>query len=535
MEFSTDITTILKDGEEQLTFYLNKPNKRGWGVVYLRLRIGSYVLRLSTTVRVKLQYWSFKEGRIILPLYLSDLERKIHEIADEKLKSVKSFVLSNFFIYFCNVESAQPTNIKINAFKKVIVKFLNHNHMSNKNKESLSLLLIKECHKINNEKTQKNVLGIVSNFKRFLQSSGIADSIESVNQKTMRQYLSWLQDPKNGVSVARGKNCINYIFKLLRGIDNANGFDFQIDRRIIEGYKEIRSMEERRKNAIALTEEEIVKLASLKLEGRLAVARDIFLLQCYCGFRFEDLSRLLDSKNLKAVKGISYAVFETQKKDITSQTPLNHTKYYPQAYEIYKRYQDKSPYTDKQHDIYNKAIKEVAELAQLDREIVITSTKGLTKTKETVKVYEKISSHDGRHTFITNCIRYKNIAPSVLKNISGHADIKLIETVYCNLETEDRINAVHNVGGEDKSLIDYKSLGISGEMEAKSVLSFLGVEFDNSLGFEELVRLIKERQYYIADNYGIDIRILKDIYNLTLPISIRVRALKSLLRGILSE
>lgn len=74
---------------------------------------------------------------------------------------------------------------------------------------------------------------------------------------------------------------------------------------------------------------------------------------------------------------------------------------------------------------------------------------------------------------------------------------------------------------------------IKGIAEAKSVLTYLGIEFDNSLGFEELVNLISDRQYYIADNYGIDIKILKDIYNLNLPLISRVRALKSLLRGIL--
>ena len=319
-----------------------------------------------------------------------------------------------------------------------------------------------------------------------------------------------------------------------------------MDRKIVKNYKEPRSMEERRKNHIALTEEEIQRLANLRLDNnRLEVARDIFLLQCYCGFRFEDLSLLLDGKNLKESEGWKYVDFETQKKDIPSHTPLNHPNYYPQAYEIYEKYVNNSPYTDKHHDKYNKALREVAELAKLDREFTVTSTKGKSKSKKTYKIYEKISSHDGRHTFITNCIRYKGVDPNVLKSITGHADTKLIETVYCNLHEDDKLSVLLNVRMGEKfddvvtspkvestSSCNY---GIEGVREAQSVLTYLGVGYGESMNFEELVNLIKDRQYWIADNCGMSVKILKEIYNISLPIKKRVRALQSLIGELMTE
>ena len=549
MEFSNDSIALFSEGGEQLTFYLNKPNKRGWGVVYLRLRIGSLVLRLSTSIKVKDLYWNVDEGRIILPSHLYGIDLKLHDNADKMLKDIKNHIMDLVFskILFNSATSEDATTYFFNDSAKDIYNDLK-GHISNlinnkkmkqsKRNVSLTLLLGREAYKLSNPKTQKNVLGIISNFKTFLGASNIDDSIESANQVTMRKYLAWLQDEKNNIGIARGRNCINYIFKLLRGVENASGCDFRLDRKIVEDYKEIRSMEERRKNSIALTEEELNKLASLELEGRLEVARDIFLLQCYCGFRFEDLSLLLDSKNLRVVDGVSYSVFKTQKKDITSQTPLNHNGYYPQAFEIYKRYCDNPPYSDKQHDLYNKAIRKVARLARLDREIIVTSTIGMVKSKRAYKVHEVISSHDGRHTFLTNCIRYKGIELNILKNISGHADTKLIETVYCNLEAEDKIKAVHNVGKENnepKTISKNETeLGISGEREAKSVLQYLGVKYDDSLCFEDLIELIKDRQYYIADNYGIPIDLLKNVYNLNMPISKRVLCLRSLLSGLVA-
>lgn len=536
MEFCKErVSDLFREGEECLSFYLNKPNRKGWGVVYLRLRVGADLLRLSTGVKVRADYWSKEEGRIILPPYLSDINSTVHERADDILRKVKEFVFSKDFYIFAML--AGQSQIEINAsIREAIIKFLKRANMVNNKKNILiSSLLYKEVEKIANEKTRKNVEGILSNFKKFLKSEGLADSVEVINQKTMRRYLAWLKDSANGIGIARGKNCLNYIFKLLRDIEESNELEFEIDSKIAKNYKESRSMSERVQNCFALSNEEVEKLKDLELEGRLATVRDIFLLQCYCGCRFEDLGLLLDSKNLREIDDVKYSVFTTQKKGITSQTPLNHPSYFPEALALYERYVDRPPFNDKQHNTYNSALKKIAKMAGLDREIIHTSTKGTAKTKRNVKLYEKISSHVGRHTFITNCKRYKKIDPNHVALITGHSDIRLIESIYCNLQEEDKINMVHNAGEvsvrAESNPIPSNNI-VNGEREAKSVLTYLGVDFDDSLDFEGLVRLIEQRQYSINDRYGVPITLLKDIYNLHLPISKRVKALNAVLDGL---
>lgn len=474
----------------------------------------------------------------MLPLQSHSIDYKLHENAEQVLRNVKDLVMSEIFSYFA-VLTGQPCFEIINALKGAIYKRLNNynvaNQRINKHNTSVIMLLKEVVCKMDNEKTQKNVLGIVSNFERFLKEAKIADSVVSICQATMRQYRDWLVS-ESGVSNKRGKQCLEYLFNLLTKIEWSKGIEFDINKSKILPISETRSMTERSNNSIALTEEEVKAIETVDLPTeRLRIARDIFLLQCYCGFRFEDLSRLLDKNNIKERKGFVYSVFETQKKNIISHTPLNNPQFFPQAYEIFKRYVGNSPYTDKQHNIYNKAIKEIAKRANLDREITYTFTRGGKKLSEAVKVYDKIASHCARHTFITNCIRYKHITPKDLKHITGHSDTKMIESVYCNLKEEDKIDALNNVVTTNNNTLSVTHVesDIKGIAEAKSVLTYLGIEFDNSLGFEELVNLISDRQYYIADNYGIDIKILKDIYNLNLPLISRVRALKSLLRGIL--
>ncbi|MDE6255467.1 MAG: hypothetical protein K2M39_04670, partial [Muribaculaceae bacterium] len=472
-----NLINLFREGEEQLTFYLNKPNRKGWGVVYVRLRVGSALLRMSTGLKVKACYWNKEEGRIILPIHLSEMDIKLHKAVENTLITLKELFFSNLFDNFALL-GGLTTQELINALKRAILTNIIPTKMKNKQNIALTLLLLREVEKIDRETTRATVRGMVSNFKRFLESAKIPDSLESVNQDTMGRYLMWLTDRENKISISRAKNCLNYIFKLLRNISRRYGYKFELDSTIVKDLKETRSTEERRNNSYALTQEEINKLKSLKLEGRLEDVRNIFLLQCYCGFRFGDLPLVLDSKNLREIEGIKYAVFMTTKKGITSQTPLNHPAYFPEALEIYERYVDRPPFNSKQTALYNRALKRIAKLANLDKELTITSTGG-GKKKDTVKLYDDISSHTGRHTFITNCVRYKNIDSNTLKNITGHADIRQIESTYTNLQEEDKINMVHNVEGQITATETKERSGnktdLAGVREAKSVLTYLDV------------------------------------------------------------
>ncbi len=49
-------------------------------------------------------------------------------------------------------------------------------------------------------------------------------------------------------------------------------------------YKKIKVAAENDKDIIALTEEQVNKIESLDLNERLDKVRDLFLLECYCGF-----------------------------------------------------------------------------------------------------------------------------------------------------------------------------------------------------------------------------------------------------------
>lgn len=66
-------------------------------------------------------------------------------------------------------------------------------------------------------------------------------------------------------------------------------------------------------------------------------------------------------------------------------------------------------------------MKEAAELAGLDREIVETYFIGTQRHEEIHKFYETISCHDGRRTFVC-CSLALGVTPSVVMSCTGHAD-----------------------------------------------------------------------------------------------------------------
>ena len=253
-------------------------------------------------------------------------------------------------------------------------------------------------------------------------------------------------------------------------------------------------------DGIALTEEEIKKLQGLKLNKDLSEVRDIFLIQCFCGCRVEDLPLLLSSEHIKEDdNGEIYSTFKTQKMGITSITPLN--TLYPECWDIVERYIDNCPVvTRSDRQRYNQKLKELFKEGGLGREITYIGQRGKEKYTEVNKLYEVISSHCGRHTFITNCIRLKGLTPDKIKLITGHSDTKIIETVYSNLTKEDNKEVLRSAismgldrGVSNSSPVDF----------VKWLVKVLGIEVkNNSISLPQMIDMLAHKKREIIQKYG---------------------------------
>jgi len=161
---------------------------------------------------------------------------------------------------------------------------------------------------------------------------------------------------------------------------------------------------------VYLNEDELQKLkdCDLSKNHHLDRVRDWFLLLCWTGCRFSDLSKITKTD----IKD-KFITFRQQKTNAKVTIPLH-----PIVLDILKKYDFEmpSPITNQK---FNDYIKEVSQLAGIDEKETFTRTSGGKLVNETKPKFELITSHTGRRSFCTNM--YKRGLPTLMiMSISGH-------------------------------------------------------------------------------------------------------------------
>lgn len=175
-------------------------------------------------------------------------------------------------------------------------------------------------------------------------------------------------------------------------------------------YKSFRSISEP-SDSVALDEEELSRVArcNLRRHPRLEKVRDIFLVCCWTGLRFSDISRL-GKVNIIDGKFINIRQSKTDKPVVI---PIH-----PVVSEIWERYGNGLPRVISNQK-FNEYVKSVCKAARIRTSVQKSITKG---GKRTTTVYEKwqlVSSHTARRSFASNL--YRSGFPSIsIMQITGH-------------------------------------------------------------------------------------------------------------------
>ena len=167
-------------------------------------------------------------------------------------------------------------------------------------------------------------------------------------------------------------------------------------------------------DSVYLNDEELNRLYALDLtkDQRLERVRDVFLIGCYSGLRWSDFSQLKPSNIKKDDKGTFLSV-DTRKTGKRVAVPLN-----PNALAILAKYGNILP-EPISNQKFNKYLKELAKLAELNTVESIGQTIG---GKRTVKLYEKwelVRTHTARRSFATNAY-LAGIPPVSIMMVTGH-------------------------------------------------------------------------------------------------------------------
>ena len=173
-----------------------------------------------------------------------------------------------------------------------------------------------------------------------------------------------------------------------------------------------------RKKAVSYLEwDELMAFYNVELPKNLARIRDEFCFCCFTGLRFSDISKIKQSDIhddllfVVATKTRTALSINLNKysKAILQRANNNQSDVY-----VFRRYQP---------SYYNEQVREIAKICNLDRKINVTYFKGNNRYDETYPLYEVISSHCARRTFVVTSMRL-GIPSEVIMKWTGHSRLE---------------------------------------------------------------------------------------------------------------
>lgn len=186
-------------------------------------------------------------------------------------------------------------------------------------------------------------------------------------------------------------------------------------------------------DTIALTVEELRRVRDLDLTKapRLERSRDLFLLQCYTGMRYGDLSRLEPRHFDDTAKLIRYT---TQKNDTPCIVPI--TKPLAVLLERYPSRLFEFP-SDVKQNVY---IKEVAARADMKQSVSVSQWVNGKRVEGVFRRDELVTTHVARRTFVTTSLRF-GVPEAVISAVTGHAAKGMLQQHYVKFD-EDGIRDI---------------------------------------------------------------------------------------------
>lgn len=185
---------------------------------------------------------------------------------------------------------------------------------------------------------------------------------------------------------------------------------------------------------LSLSWEEVQKIEAYKAPNEeLALAQDLFLISCYTGLRWQNVSKIKEH-NIVEKKGQYYFQGITPKNSKPIQFALS-----PKAFKILERYSKNIPKAYN-YDI-NKGIQRVAKAVKLKNLVSFTKLyKGEPKIT-TVEKWKKVTMHVGRHSFAMRFLEMNKaegaIALQALKELLGHSS-SVITEIYVKMANEQK-------------------------------------------------------------------------------------------------
>ncbi len=315
------------------------------------------------------------------------------------------------------------------------------------------------------DSTKRQNESLLSEFYRFVDTLKARErTMKIFSQKGLNRYKEYLIDKMNspktdGKKRNFGVGHLNRCGSLIERLINNVLYPKEIVSNHVVWIKLEDSRREDQKGHFPLLDDEVAAIENCSgLSDVEEEYRDIFLLQIESGQRVSDLANILTGEyTVGQVDEYKCIILATKKEDVPAAVVL--TPKVGMLLERIKTHKHVDPKEFKEkteglgNNTYNEAIRRIAKKAGLDRIIVKIYTN---KKVEKKPLYEVITNHDARSTFITNKIR-AGMTPDEIAVFTGHVNGEMIRRIYAQPTIEDKLRNVKRFLSSDKNEKDSNS------------------------------------------------------------------------------
>lgn len=431
---------VINNVKMSLGFNLRAPKKIDTQrIVYCVIKLDDKQIKLPIDCKVYSYQWDKKKQICKVNNTMMSEDRENNIKVNKKIFDIKCEYME-FINYLCAADNLSKEQIENNLRENI-----NNIVMANKNsnlrdsvvrtKKATTILekaLKIYCEQREVKESSKEVYeGDINTFKKYCAEVG-KDKESMLTQSGINDYQNYLIEKGNSNTNVNKK--VKIICMLVNNVISVHN-DFKKEQKTIKAVKQIRLKEVKAtqiedKKRRPLSDEEIRKLINCKLDDELSEYRDLFILQCYCGYRVSDTAKIWNKENYEYQKiGNNEYILITPKKEerkgVQAIIWLN-----DDVKCILKRYENGFKYADynnrKFENTYNDNIKKISKIAELNTLENWINAKG---EKESDYLYNIIASHFARYTFVSKCFDMGMSAEQIIM-FSGHKDKTMINEVY---------------------------------------------------------------------------------------------------------
>jgi len=399
-----------------VTFVLKEPSSKEPTLVYLLFTYNGQRLKYSTSQKIYAKFWNEEKQ-------CAKETKKFPQYAEFNtlLKNLDNCI-NNTYRNLIN-DKIVPTPDKLKAPLNELL--LKTNTASKKDLLSFAEELVNNTTR--KEGTKKQLKQAIRNLKEFKAATNHSLHFDSIDLDFYDSFVNFLMNKNYGT------NTIGSTIKNVKVFMN-EAVDRKLTTNLQFRNKRFKIIAEHSEN-IYLTKDEIKKIFLLDLSenSRLDRVRDLFVVGCYTGLRFSDLSQLKEENFIDLRSKVK---IKTEKTGEIVVIPLH-----PYIKQILEKNNGTLPDAISNQKM-NSYLKELGQLAKIEDEILITSTKGGQRVNETYKKYELVTVHTARRSFATNAYLADVPTISIMK-LTGHKTERAF-LQYIKISQEDNANKLLN-------------------------------------------------------------------------------------------